>query len=122
MLALSVKPMSPRMFQEEFGGGELSRIDHNFKVLERFGWLGLLETRRGGKRRGGTEHLYHAVQLPVFDSSTWPALPRAMRELYSWGTLTTLTERAEGALMAGTMDSRTDRRLTCMPGLEPLSQ
>jgi DNA-binding transcriptional ArsR family regulator len=117
MAALSVRPMSPKMFQEAYGGGELSRIDENFKVLERNGWLELLETQRGGKRRGGTEHLYRARQLPIFDSYTWPALPEAMREMYSWWVLGTLTNEAKRALDAGTFDSRPDRHFTWTPGL-----
>ena len=93
MVALIIRPMSPKMFQDKYGGGELSRIDDSFKVLMRFGWLDLLETRTGGKRRGGVEHVYRAVQIPVFDSSTWPVLPRPMRELYSWWVLDTFVNR-----------------------------
>jgi hypothetical protein len=115
MIAASVRPMSSTMFQEEHGGGAISRINDNFKELARYGWLVPVETRTGGRRRGGIERLYRAVQVPAFDSNTWPALPRAMRELYSWGAYTTLVEEAEGALVAGTMEARSDRRLTCLP-------
>ncbi len=117
MIAASVRPMSSTTFQEEHGGGAISRITDNFKELSRHGWLVPVETRTGGKRRGGVERLYRAVQLPMFDSNTWPALPRAMRELYSWGAYITLAEEAEGALVAGTMDARPDRRLACLPCL-----
>jgi hypothetical protein len=117
MLALGVRPTSPKMFQDEYGGGELSRIDDNFKKLERHNWIALFETRTGGKRRGGVEHLYRAVQIPIFDSSTWPVLPIAMREMYSWWVLATLTERAEDALVSETMEARTGRRHDCISGL-----
>jgi hypothetical protein len=109
MLALGIRPMSPKMFQDEYGGGELSRIDDNFKKLERHHWIALSETKTGGKRRGGVEHLYRAVQIPIFDSSTWPVLPVAMREMYSWWVLLTLIERVEGALVAETMEARASR-------------
>jgi hypothetical protein len=117
MAAVSVHPISPRMFQEEHGGGDLSRIDENFKELMRWGWLKLVETKRGGSRRGGTEHVYRAVQLPIFDSDTWPALPKPMREMVSWRIFRTLAKRAEDALIAETMDARDDRHFTWTPGL-----
>ncbi len=114
MIAASARPMSSTMFQDEHGGGSISRINDNFKELARYSWLVPVETRTGGRRRGGVEHLYRAVQVPMFDSNTWPVLPKAMRELYSWGAYNTLVEEAEGALTAGTMDARADRHLTCL--------
>jgi hypothetical protein len=117
MAALSVGPMSPRMFQRVYGGGDLARIDTNFKELLRFGWIELVEVRTGGKRRGAVEHVYRAAQLPIFDSVVWPALPAPMREMVSWRICRTLTKRFEEALAAGTMDARDDRHFTWTPGL-----
>ena len=115
MIVASARPMSSTMFRDEHGGGSISRINDNFKELSRYSWLVPVETRTGGRRRGGVERLYRAVQLPLLDSNTWPALPKAMREIYSWGAYNTLAEEAEGALTAGTMDARADRHLTCLP-------
>jgi hypothetical protein len=117
MAELSVRPMSPKMFQEEFGGGELSRIDECFKELAKYGWAEPIGTMAGGKRRGGTEHLYRARQLPIFDSSTWPRLPKAMREMVSWRILRTLAKRVQDAIAAGTMDARADRHFSWTPAL-----
>jgi hypothetical protein len=105
------------MFQEEHGGGGLSRIDDNFKVLMRYGWVEFVEVKTGGERRGGVEHVYRAAQLPLFDSDTWPILPKAMREMISWRIFSTFAERVEDALLAGTMDARDERHFTWTPGL-----
>lgn len=120
MAALSVRPMSPKMFQEEFGGGDLSRIDENFKVLRHHGWVSLVDTRTGGKRRSATEHIYRATQLPVFDDEAWAALPLPMREMVSWNIAQTFTGRLGEAIEAGTMDGRDDRHFTWMAGLVDL--
>lgn len=116
MVALSVRPMSPKMYQQEYGGGELSRIDDNFKELERYGWIELVNTETGGRRRGATEHIYRVRQLPILDSDIWPALPKAMQEVVSWRIFDTLTTLVMEALEAGTMDARDDRHLTSTSG------
>lgn len=120
MAALSVRPMSPRMYQQEYGGGDLSRIDDNFKELKRYGWVELLGTKTGGRRRGATEHIYRMRQLPIFDFDIWAALPLPMREMVSWKIAETLIAQLRRALEAGTMDARDDRHLTSTPGLVDL--
>jgi DNA-binding transcriptional ArsR family regulator len=117
MAALSVRPMSPRMYQQEHGGGELSRIDDNFKELKRYGWIELVETKTGGRRRGATEHIYQLRQLPIFDFDVWAALPLPMREMVSWKIAETLVVQLGRAMEAGTMDAREDRHLTSTSGL-----
>jgi DNA-binding transcriptional ArsR family regulator len=111
MIAASARPMSTTSFHAEHGGGSLSRIHDNFKELERYRWLVPDGIVTGGRRRGGVERLYRAVQLPLLDSNTWQVLPRPMRELYGWGACTTLLEEAEKAMRAGTMDARPNRPL-----------
>lgn len=120
MVALSARPMSPRMYQQEHGGGELSRIDDNFKALKRFGWIELVGTRTGGERRGATEHIYRVKQLPILDSDVWPALPKAMQEMVSWRVFETLTTLIKEAFEAGTIDAREDRHLSSTSGLVDL--
>jgi hypothetical protein len=50
MVALSVRPMSPKMLLGELGEGELSfsRVDENLKELKRYGWVELAGTKSGG--------------------------------------------------------------------------
>jgi hypothetical protein len=120
MVALSARPMSPRMYQQEHGGGELSRIDDNFKALTRYGWIELVETKTGGERRGATEHIYRVKQLPILDSDVWSALPKAMQEMVSWRVFDTLATLIKEAFEAGTMDARDDRHLTSTSGLVDL--
>jgi hypothetical protein len=119
MIALGVRPMSPTMLQEELADGQykLRTIDKNLKELKRDGWVDLAGIRTGGARRGGIEHVYRAIRLPIFDDVMWPALPLAMREMVSWRIFDSLVERLEVAWEARTLDACHDRHFSCTPGL-----
>lgn len=116
MMAASVRAIGPTRFRAEHGGGSLSRVEENFKELERYRLLVPDGVATGGRRRGGEEGLYRAVQFPLFDTSTWSALPKPMREVYSAGASSAFLEEAVKAMQAGTMDARADRRLTVLCG------
>lgn len=112
---LYMREMSPTQFYEEFGGGSISRVDRHFKRLAEHGWLRLIRTESGGRRRGGTEHFYRATELAVFDHETWSQVPYSIRVAFSWRTFKQLAERVRGALQAGTLDARADSHLSWMP-------
>lgn len=117
MVALSVRPMSPKMIQAELDEEyEVSTIDKNLKVLEQDGWVELVDAKRGGPRRGATEHVYRAIRLPIFDDIIWPALPLAMREMVSWRIFESLIKRLKNARGARVLDARDDPHVTCTPG------
>jgi DNA-binding transcriptional ArsR family regulator len=109
---LYMRPMSPKQFFNVFGGGSISRVDRHFKRLTEHGWLRLLYTEKGDGRRGGTEHVYRATELAIFDLDTWSQLPYSIRADYSSRAFRQLTERAEKAMTAGTFDARPERHLT----------
>lgn len=101
---LYMREMSPKMFFEECGGGSISRVDRHFKVLEAWGWLRLIRSETGGRRRGGTEHFYRAPELAVFDAETWSRLPYSVRLAFSWKILKQHTERVSASIQAGALD------------------
>jgi hypothetical protein len=115
LVELNMRDMSPKQFFEECGGGSVSRVARHFAVLEEYGWLVLVETKSGGRRRGSVEHFYRATQSAVFDTDTWSGLPDSMKEMVSLEAFEALAERVSAAIEAGTIDARGDRHLTCTP-------
>jgi hypothetical protein len=103
--------MSPSQFAEKFGGS-LTRVARHFRVLVTYGWLELVETKTGGKRRGGVEHLYRATKPALFDQRTWPSIPFSLRNAITAETYETYAERIVEAMEAGTIDARDDRHFT----------
>lgn len=109
---LYLRPLSPKQFQAEFGGGSISRIDKNFKKLAEHGWLRYIHGKGpGGSRRGATEHIYRATELAIIDDETWALVPYSMRVAISWMTFKQLAERVGMALKAKTLTARADSHL-----------
>jgi hypothetical protein len=105
--------MSPKQFQEEFGGGSVSRVAKHFERLRETGWLILVRREGpGGERRGGVETIYRATELAFCDRPTWAALPDSMRVAFSWNTFMEIAELFREALEASTFHARAERRLT----------
>lgn len=107
------REMSPKQFQEEFGGGSVSRVAKHFERLRETGWLRLIWTEGpGGKRRGGIETIYRSTELAFCDRETWAALPHSIKVAFSWNTFKEIAEQFRGALEASALQARPDRRLT----------
>jgi predicted transcriptional regulator len=115
MVALGVRPMSPRMIQEwlEDDAYEIFTINKNLRQLKQSGWVELAGIKAPGASKGSTEYVYRAVQLPIFDDVTWRALPLAMRGMVSWKIFETLLKRLTEAWSARTFDARADRHFSC---------
>lgn len=111
---VSIRPLSPSQFVEEFGGS-MTHVSRCFRELANWGYLELLEERKGGRRGGGVERVYGSSRRPYFDTTTWEALPQIVREEISQYFLETYFERATGAIEAGTLDADTDRHLSWKP-------
>lgn len=111
---LNTRPMSVDQFVREVGG-EQSNISRRFKQLVEWGFLELVEEKRGGRRRGGVERLYRSTLLVRLDSHTWRGLPLAVRDDISRNVLDGLTRRVAEALEAGTFDEEVDRHLSWIP-------
>jgi hypothetical protein len=107
------RDMSPKQFQEEFGGGSVSRVAKHFERLRETGWLRHIRNEGpGGKRRGGVETIYRSTELAFCDRPTWAALPHSIKVAFSWNTFKEIAEQFRGALEALTLQARPDRPLT----------
>jgi len=112
---LYMREMSPKEFFDDFGGGSVSRVCRHFEKLAEYGWLKLVRTETGGKRRGAVEHFYRATEPAVMDDETWAELPVSMRATFSWISIEHLAEQVKAAIAADTFDTRADRHLTWTP-------
>jgi DNA-binding transcriptional ArsR family regulator len=108
---LNVREMSPKQFQDEFGG-TASAVGRRFQKLAKAGWLEMVRKEKGGKRRGATEHFYRALGPAILDSESWSELPNSLKATLTWKTYSQLREKVKEAIGAGTFDVRTDRHLT----------
>lgn len=107
------REMSPKEYQAEFGGGSVARIAQHFEYLERHGWVRPVQRDHDSKRRGHSETLYRATDLPFFDAETWVLLPYSLRLAFSWSSFkATAIDLGEG-IKGAFSDGRLTRDLTC---------
>ena len=111
LMELSARPMSPSQFVEEVGG-ELTTIARAFRQLASWEYIAVVDERRGGRRRGGVEHVYRTVERAYIDTATWERLPRILRDDFSQNILASYFKRITEALETGTFDAETDRHLS----------
>jgi DNA-binding transcriptional ArsR family regulator len=112
---LYLREMSSTEFFEAFGGGSVPRVNRHFKALAKHGWLTLVRTKTGGRRRGAQENFYRATELAVVDLEVWAGLPEPVRLAFTCRTYKQFAERGKDAISAGTFDARSDRHLTWTP-------
>jgi DNA-binding transcriptional ArsR family regulator len=86
----------------------LSHISYHFRQLAADGCLEVVERR---PRRGATQHVYRGLARGFFDDEAWAKLTPSERRQISRAVYQGLAARAEGAILAGTFDSRPDRHL-----------
>lgn len=110
-MELSVRPLSPSQFVD-LVGGDLSAISRCFRQLAKWDYIEVAETRTGGRRRGGIEHVYRRIHRALFDASVWEGLPRAYRDECSGSTLESYIARISEAIAARTFDDELDRHLS----------
>jgi DNA-binding transcriptional ArsR family regulator len=107
------RPMSATQFANQVGGGvSASKAARHFSYLEQLGCLELVEVKTGGRRRGGRERIYRAIQRSLFDDSAWQALPSSLQGEVTTVAFSTYIERVAEAMAAGTIDARQDRHFT----------
>lgn len=113
LIETNKRPMSATEFSKRTNG-EVSptKANRHFKYLERLNCLELVEERKGGRRRGGKEKIYRALQRSLFDESSWSLLPGSLQNEVTREVFTAYVERVAEALAAGTIDTRQDRHLT----------
>lgn len=112
LVELNKRPMSPTQFTWEIGGPSLPTVAAHFRRLRDLGCIELVDEKTGGRRRGGREHFYRAVQRSLFDESVWSLLPASVRAEVTAATFTSYIDRVAEAIEAETMDVRPDRHFT----------
>src|SRR3954447_1136557 len=109
---VALRPMSPKQFTVQVKGPELEIIARYFRELRDWGFLEVAEERRGGKRRGGGEKIYQAIQRIYFDTPTWEKLPYYLRCECSMSMVDGLIARITESVRAGIFDAEKDRHLS----------
>jgi hypothetical protein len=99
-------------FEERDEAGVLSHVAYHFRVLRELGCVVQVDS---AARRGATEHVYRGVARAYFSDEEWAGLPAELRCRISRTMLQGMIARAEGAILAGTFDSRADRHLSWVP-------
>jgi DNA-binding transcriptional ArsR family regulator len=111
---LYMRPMSPKQFFEEFGGGSASRVAQHFKKLVETGWLRYVRSEGpGGKRFGGIEHFYRATEPAFFDAASWALVPYSMRVASSWSLFNQIALALRQTLEASNCDTYRKCDLSC---------
>jgi hypothetical protein len=113
---LTVRPMSPSQFVDQVGG-ELTNIARCFRQLARWNYIELVEEKRGGRRRGGVEHIYRRSNRAYFDLADWEAIPRYLKDDISANILASYFARVTEAVEAGTFDADAKRHLSWDAGV-----
>jgi hypothetical protein len=108
------RDVSPVQFLREglapSGAYGLSHISHHFSELEKGGCLEVVKLI---PRRGSVEHVYRGMARAFFSDDEWEnKLSEAERQRVTKTVLQGLMARADGAILAGTLDKRTDRHLS----------
>jgi len=114
LMEVSIRPMSPTQFLHEIGGSK-SNVSRCFRELSKWGYIELIEERRGGRLRGGVEKIYKSTCRAYFDTPTWSLLPRVVRDEISLFILESYFSHIVAAVNAGTFDADTDRHLSWKP-------
>ena len=108
---VSVKPLSPSQFVEEFGG-ELTQVSRCFRQLAEWGYVEIVEERPDRRRGAAVEHVYRAIRRAYFGPSAWEDVPPDERTSASLSVLDAYQERIRAAIEVGTFDQELDRHLS----------
>ena len=114
LMEVSLRPMSPSQFIEEVGGS-MTHVARCFRELAAWGYLEIVEERKGGRRGGGVERIYRSTVRAYFDTPTWISLPQLVRVEISQFFLDSYFDRIAEAFDAETIDAEIDRHLSWKP-------
>ena len=102
---------SPNQLSQELGE-PLGNVSYHVKTLLEYDCVELVKTE---PRRGAVEHFYRATERAFFSASDWEKIPASARKGISGSILETIGHDATEALMAGTIDKRTDSHVSRTP-------
>jgi DNA-binding transcriptional ArsR family regulator len=102
---------SPNQLSQELGE-PLGNVSYHVKTLLEYDCVELVKTE---PRRGAVEHFYRATERAFFSNSDWEKIPASARKGISGSILEMIGHDASAALIAGTVDARTDSHISRTP-------
>lgn len=102
---------SPNQLAQRLGE-PLGNVSYHVKTLLEYDCVELVKTE---PRRGAVEHFYRATERAFFDESDWEKIPASARKGITGVVLEAIGKDATEALVAGTIDARTDSHVTRTP-------
>ncbi len=102
---------SPNQLSQELGE-PLGNVSYHVKTLLEYDCVELVKTE---PRRGAVEHFYRATERAFFNANDWEKIPASARKGISGSILETVGQDATEALVAGTIDGRTDSHVSRTP-------
>lgn len=102
---------SPNQLSQELGE-PLGNVSYHVKTLLEYDCVELVKTE---PRRGAVEHFYRATERTFFSDSDWEKIPASARKGICGSVLETVGQDATEALVAGTIDARTDSHVSRTP-------
>jgi Helix-turn-helix domain len=102
---------SPNQLAQELGE-PLGNVSYHVKTLLEYDCVELVKTE---PRRGAVEHFYRATERAFFSDAEWAKVPASARKGISGVTLQSIGQDATEALIAGSINGRTDTHLTHTP-------
>lgn len=102
---------SPNQLSQELGE-PLGNVSYHVKTLLEYDCVELVKTE---PRRGAVEHFYRATERAFFSDADWAKIPVSARRGINGVVLETIGQEATAAMVAGTIDVRTDSHVTQTP-------
>ncbi len=102
---------SPNQLAQELGE-PLGNVSYHVKTLLEYDCVELVKTE---PRRGAVEHFYRATERAFFSDEESAKVPASARKGISGVTLQSIGQDATEALIAGSLNARTDSHLTNTP-------
>ncbi len=102
---------SPNQLSQELGE-PLGNVSYHVKTLLEYDCVELVKTE---PRRGAVEHFYRATERAFFSDSDWAKMPASARKGISGVILEAIGGDSTKALVAGSIDARTDSHLSRTP-------
>jgi DNA-binding transcriptional ArsR family regulator len=102
---------SPNQLSQELGE-PLGNVSYHVKTLLEYECVELVKTE---PRRGAVEHFYRATERAFFSAGDWEKIPASARKGISGSILEMVGQDATEALMAGSIDARSDSHVSRTP-------
>lgn len=102
---------SPNQLAQKLGE-PLGNVSYHVKTLLEYDCVELVKTE---PRRGAVEHFYRATERAFFSDSDWAKIPASARKGISGVILESIGQGATDAMVAGTIEARTDSHLSDTP-------